>query len=80
MIPAFDLCWDAHGVNADDLHPALLQTRWPRTAQKRRYGGDLVIADSPSEPFGPNFVTFFQRDTATGESKGIVRIRLGDRR
>lgn len=76
----FDACWEADGVNADDLHPTLLQTRWPRAAQRRRYGGDLLIADSPSEPFGPAFVEFFQRDTESGDPKGIVRIRLGGAR
>jgi hypothetical protein len=75
----FDACWEADGVNADDLHTSLLRTRWPRRAQKHRYGGDILIADSPSEPYGPTFVEFFQRDGETGAPKGIVRIMLRGR-
>jgi hypothetical protein len=72
----FDACWEADGVNADDLHPALLQIRPPRAAQKRRYRGELVIADALTEPFGSVFLEGFQHDPETGTAKGIVRIDL----
>jgi hypothetical protein len=76
----FDACWEADGVNADDLHPSLLKLRPPRTAQKRRYQGELVIADGLSEPFGSVFVESFQRDPETGEAKGIIRIDVKEPR
>jgi hypothetical protein len=72
----FDACWDAAGVNADDLHPALLGLKFPRAAMKRRYQGDVLIAHSVSEPFGPAMLEFFQKDRDTGEPKGIIRIAL----
>lgn len=72
----FDACWEADGVEADELHPALLRLRPPRVAQKRRYRGELVIADAPAEPFGSVFLERFQQDRSTGAAKGIVRIDL----
>lgn len=72
----YDGCWEADGVNWDELHPALQKLKWPRGAQKQRYGGEFVIADSPSEPFGPLYVDFFQQDARTSVTKGILRIDL----
>lgn len=76
----FDACWDADGVNADDLHPALRERRPPRTAQKLRYGGELFMADAQVEPFGVPFVEGFQYDWSTGQAKGIIRIDLRELR
>jgi hypothetical protein len=76
----FDACWEADGVNAEALHPSLLKLRPPRTAQKRRYQGELVIADTLAEPFGSVFLESFQRDRDTGAAKGIVRIDLEEPR
>jgi hypothetical protein len=74
----FDGCWEADGVNWDDLHPALRKVKAPRVSQKKRYRGELVISDTPSEPFGPRYVDFFQQDGRTGIAKGIIRIDLED--
>lgn len=49
-------------------------------AQKRRYQGELVIADALAEPFGSVFLESFQRDRDTGAAKGIVRIDLEEPR
>jgi hypothetical protein len=68
----FDGCWEADGVNWDDLHPALRKLTVPRASQKKRYGGEFVIADSPSEPFGPAY--------RTGAAKGIIRVSLEELR
>jgi len=76
----FDGCWEADGVNWDDLHPALRKLTVPRASQKKRYGGELVIADSPSEPFGPAYLEFFQQDGRSGAAKGIIRVSLKELR
>lgn len=75
----YDACWEADGVNADDLHPALLDVGWRRKTLKARYGGDIMIADQPSEPFGDTFVKFFQTDR-DGNRKGLIRIDLQELR
>ncbi len=72
----FDACWVPDGVSSDDLHPSLLKLTIPRNAQKRRYGGELVISDGLSEPFGPRYLQFFQQDGRTGQVKGIIKIDL----
>ena len=72
----FDACWVPDGVSSDDLHPSLLKLTIPRSAQKRRYGGELVIADGLSEPFGPRYLQFFQQDARTGQVKGIIKVDL----
>jgi hypothetical protein len=76
----FDACWEADGVNADDLHPSLLKLRPPRTAQKVRYRGELVIADHLTEPFGSVFLEGFQRGSRDRRAKGIIRIDLKELR
>ena len=48
----------------------------PRSAQRRRYGGELVISDGLSEPFGPRYLQFFQQDGRTGQVKGIIKVDL----
>jgi len=56
----------------------LQKIKAPRESQKKRYGGEPVISDRPSEPFGPRYVDFFQQDGRTGATKGIIRIDLED--
>lgn len=71
------MCWVADEVQADDLHPALLKLKHPRTAQKKRYGGELVISDDLSEPFGPLYLQLSQQDgRRDGVAKGIIKIDL----
>jgi hypothetical protein len=49
-----------------------------RTAQKRKYGGELFPADWPADAHGTSLLLFFQRDRASGRPKGIIAIDLGD--
>lgn len=71
----YDACWEAEHVNADDLHPTLLDVGWNRKKLKARYGGDITIVHLASEPFGETFMTFFQTDR-DGNPKGLLRIDL----
>ena len=73
----FDLTWNTDGVDVSSLHPALQELRHPRTAQKRRYGGDILpnVREAGS---GMPFLDFFQQDTTTGEPRGVVAVGLED--
>jgi len=46
-----------------------------RAAQKSKFGGELFPAESAAAPDGTRFLDF-QRDSRTGEAKGIVAIEL----
>ena len=74
----YDACWDATGVDAALIDPALLvQTMQGRQAIKRRFGGDI----RPDMVCPPGtiltYLRFFQKDR-DGNAKGIVRINLRD--
>ena len=74
----YDACWDATGVDAARLDPALLVlTDAGRRTIRRRYGGDI----RPDMVCPPGtilpYLRFFQRDR-DGRRKGIVRFDLRD--
>ena len=73
----FDACWEADGVDPDLLDPALLTWSNRRAAQKKKFGGELFIANSAATPSGVRYLEFFQGDRETGERKGIVALDLG---
>lgn len=74
----YDLCWSIDGVAAEQLDPVLLDfSPRGRRAMKAKYRGDLFPAEVPEGTSGKVFLEFFQTDKRTGESKGIVSIRLG---
>lgn len=73
----FDACWEVSGVDADRLHPELLDFGNARVAQKRRYGGELFPANAMAAPPNTRYLEFFQSDRHSGEAKGIVAIDLG---
>ncbi len=74
----FDVAWDASGVDPRLLDPIFwlpLFTHPPRTAQKRRFGGEFLLAHT--SPDGrQTYVDYFQK-RKEGGSKGIVVIHLG---
>jgi hypothetical protein len=72
----FDACWDSSHVDPDLLEPTLLDFRHPRSAMKRKYKGELFIADLPATPHGETFLDFFQKDR-NNNPKGILRLDLG---
>jgi hypothetical protein len=72
----FDACWDTDGVDLDLLDPVLLDLSDGRSAQKRRFGGELLpnVTETGS---GLSFAEFF-RNERDGGRKGIVLLRIGD--
>jgi hypothetical protein len=73
----YDACWNAEHVNPDALDPVLLDFKHPRQRMKRKYHGELFIADALATPEGEHFLEFFQRDR-DGHPKGIVRLDLNN--
>jgi hypothetical protein len=72
----FDACWDGVGVDPDRLDPVLMDFSNHRAAQKAKFGGELFVSEAPADLLGTRFLDFFQRDTNTGQPKGIVAIDL----
>jgi hypothetical protein len=71
----FDGCWESNGVDVTRLDPVLLETGWPRLAQKVKYFGEMFPASGTAElTTRRTFLEFFQTDKNTGEAKGIVMI------
>ena len=66
---------DPDGVDVAKLDPVILDITNRRTAQKRKYHGELFISSLPADG-GLTFLVFFQRDKATGNPKGIIAIDL----
>lgn len=73
----FDACWEIEGVDPGLLDPELLDFSERRAAQKRRYGGELFVADSPADPGGTAFREFFQQQRGASTLKGIIAIDPG---
>lgn len=74
----FDACWDAEDVDFDLLaqnDPVLLTFGDGRAAQKKRYGGELFLADGQADAIGTLFREFFQLDQ-DGNAKGIIVVSL----
>ena len=73
----YDACWDDDGVNLFTLDPTLLMFDSNRVSQKARYMGELFPTSAIVGSFGLSFLEFFQRDKASGATKGIIAIDLG---
>jgi hypothetical protein len=71
----FDGCWDATNVRVTLLDPVLLDFSNGRAAQKKKYRGEMFVADSMNVG-GGTFLEFFQREKLTGMRKGIVGVDL----
>lgn len=71
----FDGCWDTEGVDFDLLDPVLLTFDRGRATQKKKYLGELFLADSQADGIGTLFREFFQTDQ-DGNPKGIIMIDL----
>jgi len=72
----FDTCWEAVGVRAALLHPALRTFANLRAAQKAAFSGEFFPAEAVADVAGTRFIDFFQL-TAGGSKKGVVAINLG---
>ena len=71
----FDACWDPYGVDLIKLDPILLDFSNKRSAQKKKYGGELFIINN-NKKSGISFLDFFQIDRYTGHRKGILFLDL----
>jgi hypothetical protein len=69
----FDGCWEMNGVDPALLDPVLLQFDNKREAQKRKYLGEMFIADGTP---GTTFLEFFQIEKFSGLPKGILRVQI----
>jgi hypothetical protein len=75
----FDCCWEESGVNAYELKllaPTIYNFALQRTQQKAKYKGEIFPANYPANETGTLYVDFFQFDTRTDTSKGIIAIDL----
>src|SRR4051794_17299243 len=71
----FDGCWELNNVDPAKLDPVLRDCRFPRSAQKIKYYGEMFPASAPAQRATmKTFLDFFQTDKNTGSSKGIVAI------
>lgn len=73
----FDLVGDPDGVDLTRLDDVLINDLAPpRTAQHVKYGGD-VLPNVVEASSGMPFLDFFQQDSVTGDTRGIVELDLG---
>lgn len=77
----FDACWRQSGVDIDRLDPVFLDFTNARRAQKERFGGEFLIAETPADLEGSTMLEYFQKEVRRGApvQKGIVGLRLGER-
>jgi hypothetical protein len=71
----YDGCWELAGVDPALLDPVLLNFQGKREAQKRKFHGEMFIAELPGGA-GLTFLEFFQVEKYSGRPKGILRVRL----
>ena len=72
----YDVCWDMRGVDVSLLDPILCDsTLSGRKRQKAVFLGEYFPASFPADPTF-TFLDYFQRDSHTGEPKGIVCVAL----
>lgn len=72
----WDACYSGKGVDSSKIDPVLLDYTDRRSAQKRKYLGEVFIAETDASGLGEPYLTFFQKDK-TGRAKGLLCIDLG---
>lgn len=70
----YEVCWDPAFVDLSILDPVFLLFDNQREAQKLAYGGEYFPSIMEEGFSGKPFLEFFQKDKATGNPKGIIRI------
>jgi hypothetical protein len=73
----YDACYDISGMDPLKVDPVFLDFRYKRAAQKTKYAGEFLPAQTVEASSGMLFVEFFQKDKDSGEPKGIVELDLG---
>jgi len=71
----FDVCWEPSGVDLGRLDPVLLDFRYMRLNQKRKYGGEFFPSTALADRTR-TFVDYFRVEKVTGLEKGLILIRL----
>lgn len=69
----FDVCWDPMGVDTKKLDPVLLDFSNKRKNQKIKYFGEFFPSSAKADKTN-TFLEYFQMDTDTGLSKGIILV------
>lgn len=72
----YDACWDMGGVHPDQLDDVFFDFSNRRAKQKAKFQGEFSPANFREGLSGRTFLEFFQVDKQTGDSKGIVGLRL----
>ena len=72
----YDACWPGDELEAPgQIDPVLFDFTAGRAAMKRKYGGELFVAEWDATGLGQPFRRSFQF-TRDGEEKGIIVLRL----
>ena len=72
----YDGCWPGDELeDAARIDPVLFDFAAGRMAMKRKYGGELFVAEWDATGLGQPYRRFFQF-TQDGEEKGIVVLKL----
>jgi hypothetical protein len=76
----FDGCWKGAGIDPEKIDPVLLDFSNNRQAMKEKYGGELLVAETPADLDGRTFLDFFQSEfrRKIRVRKGIIGIKLGE--
>ncbi len=74
-----DVCWEDLNVDydiAEQKMPILFDFKDKRANQQREYKCDIFPAHSIADHFGTLYIDFFQKDKATNNKKGIIKINI----
>jgi len=71
----YEVCWDPRFVDPDKLDSVFFVLDNHRQAQKQIYMGEYFPSILVEGSTGKPFLEFFQKDKATGNPKGIIRIK-----
>lgn len=73
----WDACYSGKGVDSSKMDPVLLDYTNRREAQKKKYQGEVFVAEADATGLREPYLSFFQKDKNTGRPKGLLCIDLG---
>jgi hypothetical protein len=75
----YDACWRQTGIDPERLDPVFLDFSNFWRAQKERFGGEFLIAETPADLDGATIFEYFQKEVRRGTvvRKGIIGLRIG---
>ena len=74
-----DVCWEDTGIDydmAEVIMPILFDFDNKRENQQRQYKCDIFPAHAIADRQGTLYIDFFQKDKATNNLKGIIKINI----